>query len=289
MNRLLLLFACILGTANLSTADAQAVGIRAGLNYSTFSGPLEIGESSNFSNGFHFGFNYGYKFTNKFVVRAELLYTQVGSIKDYAGDGYYKIYPTDGSATIFEKGDVDLNLNVSNAYINIPLIAAYQITPKFELLGGVSFNFLVNPVARGTIRFESHDNPDGILFRQSLDYKYYQDNAQEGRFSNSNNIAILVNGERVDLPRFAGAYYQFNDVQKTASAYNWFDAGLVGGVNYFFNKGFYAGLTFNYGLLDITDNSVDVSLKDLEPDNKFILRDDKDINLSLQISLGFRF
>jgi hypothetical protein len=272
-----------------NTVQGQAVGIRAGLNFSTFQGPLQEGEAYSRGDGFHFGFNYGYKFTNKFMVRAELLYTQVGTVRDYSGPGFYKIYPTDGSPTIYETGDVQLNLNISNAYINIPVVAAYQISPKIEVAGGVSFNFLVNPVARGTIRFESYENPDGIVFRQSLDYRYYQDNAQQGRFSSANNIAILVNGEREDLPRFAGAYYQYTDVQKVGSAFNWFEAGLVGSVNYFFNKGFFAGLSLNYGLTDITNDDMDVSIKQLQSDNKFILRDDKDTNLSLQVSLGFRF
>ncbi len=268
--------------------SAQSIGIRAGLNYSTFSGPLEQGETYKYSDGFHFGFNYGYKFTNKFMLRAELLYTQIGSQKNYKGLGYYKIYPTDGSATIYEVGNVEMELNVSNAYINVPIVAAFQLSKKFEIFGGASINFLVNPIARGNVIFTSASRPDEIKFRQSLDYKYYQDEAKQGRFSNT-NIAILIEGEREDLPRFAGAYYQYTDVQKVASIYNWLDASLVGGVNYFFNKGFYAGLTFNYGLMDVTENTMDVSLRELQPDNKFIYRDDKDLNISAQLSVGFRF
>ena len=268
--------------------QAQSVGIRAGLNYSTFLGPLEEGESYSYSDGFHFGFNYGYKFTNRFMVRAELLYTQIGGKKTYHGQGYYKIYPAGNKATVFERGMVDMELTVSNAYINVPIVAAFKLNKKFEIFGGASVNFLINPIARGKMRFESFDRPEDILFIQSLDYRYYQDKPLEGRFS-STNIAILIDGEREDLPRFAGAYYQYNEVQKVASYYNWFDVSLTGGLNYFFNKGFYMGISIDYGLLDVTDDRMDVSLRDLRADNKFNYRLDKDINLAGQLSLGFRF
>ncbi len=266
---------------------SQSIGIRAGLNWSKFDGPLENGESYDYNQGFHFGINYGYRFTNKFMVRAELLYIQIGSKNKYFGDSYYKIYPPN-KTTVYEKGNLDLKLDISNAYINIPLVAAYQINSKFEIFGGASVNFLVNPVGRGQLRFESFENADGIVFRQSLDYQYYNDNAQEGRAANT-NIAILVDDERVDLPRYAGAYYQYSEVQKTGSLFNWFDASLVGGLNFFFNRGFYTGITLNYGLTDVTNNEMDVSRSALADDNKFIYRDDRDINLSAQISLGFRF
>lgn len=275
----------LIGFLNLSFG--QSVGIRAGLNYSTILGSMEEGESFEFTDGFHFGFNYGYKVTNKFTLRAELLYSQIGAKREYQGPGYFKIYRNDGS-TLFERGDVELNLEISNAYINLPLVAAYQITPQFEIFAGASVNFLVNPVGRGTMRFESHDNPDCILFRQSLDYNYYSDNAQEGT-PGSPNPTICIDGELLVLPRFAGAYYQYSDVQKVSTAFQWVDASLVGGINYFINKGFFFGLTVNYGLSDITKDEMDISIRELRPDNKFNYRNDRDINLSGQLSVGFRF
>jgi hypothetical protein len=286
LKKVILVFVGVL--LSLTIIEAQSVGIRAGLNYSKLLGPLEDGEAYDFADGFHFGFNYGYKFTNKFMLRAELLYTQIGTKRSYSGPGYYKIYSSDTDPTFFDDGIVDMTLTVSNAYINVPLTAAYQLHPKVEVFGGVSLNFLVNPIARGNVRYESKDTPEDITFRQSLDYKYYQDEALEARFA-STNILVRLNGELVTIPRFAGAYYQFSEIQKVGSTYNWFDAALTGGINYFFNKGFYAGITVNYGLLDTTNDDMDVSLRSLDETDKFIYRKDKDVNLAGMVSLGFRF
>lgn len=61
--------------------SSQSFGIRAGLNYTKFSGPLEQGvnETNSLSNGFHFGVNYAYKFADRLSVKGELLYTQIGT------------------------------------------------------------------------------------------------------------------------------------------------------------------------------------------------------------------
>ncbi|MBL0083726.1 MAG: hypothetical protein IPP37_15515 [Saprospiraceae bacterium] len=57
-------------------ASTQSIGVRAGWNFNTFSGPLETNESYAYTNGIHFGINYGYKLSSTFMVRAELCTTK---------------------------------------------------------------------------------------------------------------------------------------------------------------------------------------------------------------------
>src|SRR5690606_31665610 len=85
---LFVLSLCFLTLGSPETSG-QSMGVRAGLNYSQFLGPKEAGEKFSIASGFHFGFNYGYNFTNKFTLRAELVYSQIGSKIDYDGSGYY--------------------------------------------------------------------------------------------------------------------------------------------------------------------------------------------------------
>ena len=70
---------------------------------------------------------------------------------------------------------------------------------------------------------------------------------------------------------------------------NFLDFGLTAGFHYFLNKGFFVGLTFDYGIPDLTNNDVDFSLKELNPDNSFKFSDDKDSHFGIQASFGFRF
>ncbi len=270
----------------VSYSYAQSVGVRAGLNYSKFSGPLEPGEQFNFTNGFHFGLNYGYKITNKFMIRAELQYSQTGTRYEYDGSGHYLIF-LDTGREVLELGTNNTVIDVSNGYINLPIVAAYQVIPKIEVFGGLGFNFLANPIGRGTTRFESKDRPTKIVFRQTLDHRYYQDVARGVPFGQSRPIGIIVDEEKVYLSKSAGAYYQYTG--KEGSKYNFFDVQATVGLNYFINRGFFVGGKLNYGLLDVSNNSMDRSVGQLNEDKSFILKKDYDRNVNLEVSVGFRF
>lgn len=272
------------------SAHSQTFGVRAGLNYSKFLGPTETGvdERYGFSNGFHFGLSYSYEFTDLFSLRTELVYIQNGSTYDFEGDSYYIIRQSD--KTTFEQGNLEqYNLNISNAYISIPVVANYNINDKWEVFGGAYINMLIGPTGRGQMTFESFDRPDEIRFKQSLDFRYNSDDAIEitGRTVQLNEIGILVDGDIVILPTFAGAYTRQGE--KTGNKFNFLDFGLTAGFHYFLNKGFFVGLTFDYGIPDLTNNDVDFSLKELNPDNSFKFSDDKDRHFGIQASFGFRF
>lgn len=277
----------ILALACLNTASTQSFGIRAGLNYTKFSGPLESGVNEKYalSNGFHFGANYAYKFTNKAAVKAELLYTQVGSAYSYDGASYYK-FPIK-NAFIFKKGISKIDMKVSNAYIAIPITFQWQASKKIELFGGGYFSFLVGPRGNGTLEFVH--NRDSLYFRQSLIHNYYKDVA--GGIATSNiGPSVWVDGIVVTLARDAGAYYNYQASEKVGDLYRVFDFGITGGINYFINKGFFIGARYNFGLSDVTNNKMDFLKKRYDEENNLDIPSNHfDRNVGFEVSFGFRF
>ena len=265
----------------------QSFGIRAGLNYTSFKGPLESGvnEKYNISNGFHFGINYGYNFADYFTVRGEIVYTQVGTGYSYDGDSYYKI-PL-GNAFLYEKGKSTIEMKVSNAYISVPLTLQWQVSKKLEVSAGVYASYLIGPRGNGTIYFEK--NKDSLFFKQSLIHNYSKDVAG-GIANNAPGATVWVDGIVVTLAKDAGAYYNYLITEKDGSLYNRVDFGITGGVSYFINRGFYIGLRYDYGLLDITNNKMDFLRKTYDTaTSRGILSNHFDRNVGFQASFGFRF
>lgn len=271
--------------------QGSKIGVRAGLNFSQFQGPLEQGESFSLSNGFHFGINYSYYLSKYFGFRGEIVYNQKGNTQNYEGDAFYILRRN--AERIVDFGTVlEYTLEDSNAYISLPLSATVQLTNKIELYGGVSLDFLIGPRGVGVLDYISTEDPAGIFFIQSFDNNYYTDEAAAASFFSNTTTALIVDGDRLDIPRIAAAYYFFDE--KLANKYKTFDIGLQGGFNYFINKGFYVGANFYYGLRDVSNNRIDVSLRELNPftnfsDDSYVRRSDRDTQLSLQVSIGFRF
>jgi hypothetical protein len=266
---------------------AQSFGIRAGLNYTKFSGPLESGvnEKYNITNGFHFGINYAYNFADRLALRGEVVYTQVGSKYKYDGDSFYKI-PL-GNAFVFENGKSNIELKVSNAYISVPITLQWQPTKKLEFSAGVYGAFLVGPRGNGTITFVQ--NADSLFFKQSLVHNYSKDVAG-GAASGTQGPSVWVDGLVVTLVRDAGAYYNYLTNEKVGNLYNSFDAGLTGGISFFLNRGFYVGLRYDYGLIDITNNKMDYLRKSVDTKTgTATLSNHFDRNIGFQVSFGFRF
>lgn len=262
------------------------IGVRAGQNYSTIRGNAEAGEDIGISGGFHFGINFYYNFTDNFSLRSELLYIQHGYKQDFIGPSYYMIRKNDGGI-VFENGQAEQSLEISNAYLQIPITGNLTLTRKWEIFGGVYVGMLIGPTGRGKLAFESTENPDDIFFNQSLDFKYYGDEAGEIVTFGNRPAIILVEGQDVVMPKVVGAYYQY--LEKNGNLYNFLDAGISAGMSYYFNRGFYLSLKADYGLLDITNNKMDRSLVALNPDNSLNLRKDRDTHLGIQVSFGFKF
>ena len=274
----------------VSFVSAQSFGIRAGLNYTKFSGPLEQGvnEKNSLSNGFHFGVNYAYKFADRLSIKGELLYTQIGTKYSYDGESFYKI-PI-GNAFIYEKGNSAIQMKVSNAYISMPITLQFEVSKKIELNLGIYGSFLIGPRGNGSIVFNSYDHLEGIRFSQSLIHSYNSDAARESILSRTDGPSIFVDGEVVKLARSAGAYYDYQQSEKVGNLYKRYDFGLTGGLSYFINKGFYFGVRYDFGLIDITNNKVDHKRKTFdEVNNLFNFSDDFDRNVGIEASFGFKF
>lgn len=270
-----------------SQTIGQSFGIRAGLNYSKFSGNLEEGvnESYGLANGFHFGVNYAYKFADDFSIKSELLYTQIGSLYNYDGDSFYKIPINNGFA--YEKGRSTIEMKISNAYLSVPISIQWQVNKKIELGIGAYASFLIGPRGNGTIYFEK--DTDSLFFKQSLIHNYNSD-AAGAAATDARGPAIWVNGLVVNLARDVGAYYNLQESEKNGNLYKSFDFGLTGAFNYFINKGFYLGLRYEIGLIDITNNNVDFLRKTYDETNtKLKLSNHFDRNVGFQFSFGFRF
>lgn len=122
--------------------------------------------------------------------------------------------------------------------------------------------------------------------KQTLDHNYKKDEAGSGSLTGP---AIIINDQSLFLFKNTGAYYQFSSAEKSGNLYNNIDYGFTGGLSYFFTKGFFAGLRYDYGLTDLTNNRMDPSRKSLDENGEFIFKNDFDRHISLQISLGFRF
>jgi len=272
-------------------ASAQSFGVRAGLNYSTFRGPLESeAESFGLAGGFHFGVNYSYHVSDLFSVVFELGYTQNGTKQSYNGDSYYIVRSQ--SVTAFVPGTRNMDISISNGYLMFPVIANYKVSDKIEVFGGAYANVLVSPTGRGEVEFLQSAVVDSmvnhVVFKQSLDYNYRSDEALgQAQLSNQRDIGVFIDGNEVFFPKVAGAYYQQST--KRANLMNTIDVGLIAGFNYFLNKGFYTGVRVEYGLTDITDTRVDASLESLDATNNIIYREDRDTHLGVNVSVGFRF
>ena len=278
----------------ITNAQDTKIGVRAGLNYSWFTGAKEVGETFSASNGFHFGINYSYYFNQFFGLRAEILYNQRGNTQNYQGDGYYIMRR--GLDRIVDFGTVeDFKLDDSNAYLSLPISASIQVTPKFEMYGGISFDFLVSPSGTGVLDYTSNVDIEGeyqVFFTQSFDNSYYSDVAGGLPDFSSGTIAMIVDGDRLDIPQISAAYYLLDE--KDGNKYKWYDFSVHLGTNYFLNRGFFVGANLNYGLIDLTRNEMDISIREINnsdnfTDDSYIRRDDSDHQLSIHVSMGFRF
>lgn len=291
MKKLFFLFLIALCT-NLSAQ--HRFGVRAGLNYANFSGELEAGENYEWASGFHFGINYTYQFSEVFGLRGELLYTQKGSRQTFfSTESFQDVITISGNTGSFlERGTVDLAIRHTQNYFSIPITAQLQLTDKWELFGGLSLDLLFAPSAGGTLFFESADQPQNIRYELRLDYNYRNDNAGEIPFnSQSQQTSLLIEGEPSSIFRVRGAYYDYTtaELEATGKLYNFLDASVILGTNFFLNKGFYVGVRGELGLFDKTNSAIDFSRNMLDVDGNFIERDDKDISQNISLSFGFRF
>ena len=296
MKRTWFIFLIIFFAGIKISAQEFHFGIRGGVNFSNILGPQETGgsESYKINNGFHFGVEGLYSFNDYLSAGAEIQYSQIGAKYKYNGPSYYIFFDDDNY--LLKNDDVTYDINISNSYIFVPLNLHLKPIKKLEFKIGGYLGFLINPAANGSMEF-------GKKFNQKLKYNYYSDKDAPNPYTNYGILYIKTTNEDGEeevrtTKQISRAYNQYpTEDYQDGSFYKVFDTGLNVGINYFFNNSLLLGLSFQYGLLDITNNKLDRSLKDITDDgdlffnneDKLIYTDDFDRNINLQLSLGFRF
>ena len=272
------------------------IGIRAGLGQNKFRGPVEEGEDFGFAGGFHFGINFQWNFNDFIGIRSEVVYNQTGSSYTLDTDeGFYLFEPLgENDGNILIRDESLIMLDHSNAYIQFPQTFHVSIIPdKFEVFAGGYVGFLVSPVATGNILFGGESAEQEHSFRQGLNFNYFSDDA-DSRFATFNgpnplnDIEIRALGQDVDLREFENSFdlFRFNIEE---SRFLSIDYGLIFGGSYYLNRGLYLMGRVEYGLRDITRNTVDYSFAQVNDNQTPVFKEDSDTNLGIYLSIGFRF
>jgi hypothetical protein len=288
--RLLTLFLLFAGAVSLAAQHGQfGFGFRAGLDYSKLSGPSETGpngeklESYTNDKGFHIGGAITYKFSDLAGARFEFMFTQRGSKYEYSGPSYYVLgRKTVSSITLM--GTRVQTQHINNAYFDFPLLAYYKIG-KLEVFGGLNTGLMISSTGGGTINFTGVSNGKPVdPFQLSLDYNYKSDKAGEASVERT---VIIVNGLTYPEPTYQGAYYEFDTRGKMQ--FKTLDMGLIAGLSYYINEGFFFSWRYIYGLGDVDRNQYDISLQTLNSNGTHVQRADSNRSLSMQFSVGFSF
>ncbi len=294
--RYFIFISTVLFTLFFSSLNAQEIsyGFKAGLNFSTFQAESEKDadggspEVYSYNPGFLVGIILENKFTDIFGVKAEVLYSQKGTKYKFAGASYQPLITTTGEI-IQTTGDKDLSLNITNAYLDIPVSLYGRVLSWLEIHGGVSIGALVSSSGSGELRytnaFSDRDEPIESYI-VSLDHKYFADKGGVGEVGEE-PILRTINGKFIEIPKSLSAYYDYPQ-DEDVDLFNRLDFGVHAGLSLYLNQGLFLGLRANIGLSDLTNNEVDKSIISKEESN-FIYRDDKDTNLSIQTFIGFSF
>jgi len=280
--------AILIFIVSLSTtlgAQEFGFGIKAGLSFSTFSGEIVDQESYDNKSGFHVGPSFTFRFSKLFSLRAEVLYNQLGTDYEFNGPSRFTFYSTNGNP-LEVGGHKELSQSVYLNYFDVPLQATFKLGNTFEIYGGVNILFLGGATSGGVLDFyeDSEKNPNDDMFSTTLDYRYNRDKAKE--IVDDETTEVRFNGRRYDVPGAIGAYYEHDE--KDGRTFNTIDYGIHGGARFFFNNALYLEGRFYYGLSDVTNNKMDIH-QFRENANSPKFSDDKDTNLSIQLSLGFSF
>ncbi len=123
MKKLLLIMAVV---ALSFSANAQGVefGVKAGANFASIGG--DDTEDLGSRTSFHFGVTAGIAVSDNFSVQPELVYSAQGASIDFGGG---------------DEGDLKLD------YLNLPIMAQFQVADGFSIEVGPQFGFLMSAKA----------------------------------------------------------------------------------------------------------------------------------------------
>jgi hypothetical protein len=282
----LLLFPAAIGHTQLSG------GFVAGMNFSRFSGPLEMDgrgrdlEEFKFKTGFHVGGGLNLRMTEMAGFRVELLYAQKGTEYTYSGPSYW-VFTTGQGKDIFSTGTRKTFLKIVNHYLELPLVA-YARIGRLEFGGGGYFSYLISSTGTGDLTYDGVIESGFIIapFSIVLDFNYFSDPFEQTGMEETQSVQ--VGGQAVQVPESIGAQYEVVSVPNERLFRRW-DYGLIGNLALYLNQGLHLGFRLNYGLQDLTREERDISRAELDADNRPIFRNDFDRNVTLQVSIGFSF
>jgi hypothetical protein len=272
-------------------AQKLSGGFRAGLNFASFSGPLEMDDNGTeleeyaFKSGFHLSGMVNVKFNDVFSLRGEVSYSQKGTEYNYRGSSYW-IFDTEAGSKVYATGTRNTAMTINNSYIDLPFTAVARLG-RIELSGGVNLGFLTISRAAGELTFSGLSDGGAVVdpFTIALEFNYFRQSLQ--RIDLDEVEVRPIDGQNVLIPRVLGAYP--DDIDGNEQLYRTLDFGLVGGLSFFLNEGLFLGFRINYGLMDVTRDNRHISRYKLADDRSFIFRNADDRNLNLQASIGFNF
>jgi hypothetical protein len=266
-------------------------GFKAGYNINYLEGSTIVDadgnevESLKNGNGFHVGAILNYRLSEFYGLRSHVLFTQRGGSIQFDAEESYLILRNpagDDPKREIATGRKQVSLNLSNSYIEIPLMV-YGKYKNFELVVGPSLGLLISSTASGSIDFDGEWRREPIELRSVIDHQYYKDDAREGE----DPILINTGLEQVQYPATHLAYFEHDE--KDGPLYKVLNFGFNAEFNFFFNKGLFVGVGYYHGFNDVTNQEMDADWLDLDEDDALILRDDDDTLSSLRFSVGFRF
>jgi len=291
---------CIGWSIQLNAQLKFKFGIRAGTTISSVFGPSEKDELGNDSESNKFaarisaGGTVFLPLTERFGLGAEVLFSQKGSLYRFEADNaYLKLTGSVASPNtnqLFTGKQKIYSMNVTNGYVEIPfLVYFYPVKDRLMIDFGPSVSFLFSSTALGIIKYGIIDpinpNPSDFLEIQ-LDYKLLKDGAG-GFAENAIDKTGRLDQTTINYPSTIGGYYFFDD--KKGPLFNIVDFGLNAGISYFFTKGLRVGARCYYGISDITNDDHDIDQRNLDTNNNYLYRKDRDINFGIQLFLGLQF
>lgn len=267
------------------------MGVRAGLNWSTLDGPLETGDTGknledySWNTGFHVGITVSWELSELMGLRSEFFYSQEGVKRSYDGPSYYVFRPLENP--IYATGNANINLDVTNSHLSIPVLVYGKPLPWLELFAGGRFGLIVASTAFGDIEFAgTASNGTAVELRHELDFRYFSDRTGQGIFLQPINT-VTISGEQVPYPHTGRAYFLFSESR--GKLYRSMNFSLEAGLSVYTGRSLYLSGRVLMGLTDLTKEKADISWKELDSDKQFISRKDKDTALAIQLSVGFKF
>lgn len=276
----LLLGVCV---STLALSQEYHLGLRIGLNYSHFEGTLEENASFGTSPGFHIGPTFSYAFSDIMGLRGELIFSQKGSKLDYNGPSYFTIRKNNDFITT--TGTRTTKSVINNNYLDIPLMFYTLLFERLDVSIGGYAAVLVGSTGRGDMLYSGkRDNSNAPVeqIKFLLDANFFKDRA--GTTSSTATQTIRLEGDQIVLPQRLGGYYEYR-TKPEGNKYNGLDYGLTGALHYRLSRGLYAGVRYQLGMSDVSNDDFEVSYKTLSPSKEFILNPQKHQQRTLQLSL----